>query len=285
MAIKFTREDLFKVKTFQEVKDKYSGGQVTIVGGSRLFHGAPILALKAASRMVSMVYFASPSEDEAVVSQIKSGLGSFVWVPREEVETYIEKSEAVLIGPGLMRSHESEKDFVCDDEGLRTRELTVGLMEKFPDKKWLVDGGSLQVISIADLPKGSAVTPNHKEFEMLFGEALKNNLEDRIIQVENLARDYRLVILTKDAVSVASDGETTYVIEGGSEGLIKGGVGDVIAGMVLGFMAKNTALFSLAAATLVIKRAAELLEQERGLMFNADDLVEAVPRAYKELMS
>ena len=34
--------------------------QITIIGGSDLFHGAPILALKTASRIVDMVFFTSP---------------------------------------------------------------------------------------------------------------------------------------------------------------------------------------------------------------------------------
>ena len=285
MAMKFTSENLKQSKTFVGVEDKYSGGQVTIVGGSRLFHGAPILALKAASRMVGMVYFSSPCEDEGVVSQIKAGLGSFVWVPRDEVEGYVEKSEAVLIGPGLMRSHESQKDFVCDDEGLKTRELTTSLVNRFPEKKWILDGGSLQVVEISDLPKGAVLPPNHKEFEMLFGEKLKQKLEERVAQIEKLAKDFRLIILSKDEVSIASDGDTTYLIEGGNEGLIKGGVGDVIAGVALGFMAKNESLFAVAAASLVVKKAAEKLAVARGMMFNADDLVEAVPEAFKQLVA
>lgn len=283
MRVNFTRENFKASKTFMEKGDKYSGGQVTIVGGSRLFHGAPILALRAASRMVSMVYLVSPSEDETVVSRIKASLGSFVWVPREEVESYIEKSEAILIGSGLMRSHESKSEFVCDDEGLRTRELTIGLIEKYPNKKWLLDGGSLQVIELTDIPKGAVITPNHREFEMLFGEKLKESLEGRTEQVERLAKDFRIVILTKDAISVASDGETTYIIEGGNDGLIKGGVGDVIAGVTLGFMAKNDPLFAVAAASLVVKKAAERLAVDKGQMFNADDLVDMVPMAFKEL--
>lgn len=285
MVIKFTQNELRKNKTFKEITDKYNGGQVAIVGGSRLFHGAPILALKAASRMVSMVYFSSPSEDEAVVTQIKAALGSFVWVSREEVEGYIEKSDAILIGPGLMRSHESQRDFVCDDEGLRTRDLTLSLVNKFPEKKWLLDGGSLQVLELADIPKGAVITPNHKEFEMLFGESLKKDIDERCRQIEKLAQDFRLIILTKDTVSIASDGQITYVIEGGNEGLIKGGVGDVIAGVTLGFMAKNEPLFSVAAATLIVKKAAEKLELKKGLMFNADDLAEIVPEVFWELTS
>lgn len=284
MVIKFTDKDLREGRSFEKVENKYSAGQVLIIGGSRLFHGAPILALKGASRLVSMTFFASPEEDKEVVNLIKTRLGSFVWIPREEMRSYINKADAVLIGPGMMRSHESKNDFVCDDEGLKTREQTLEVLRQYSNKKWIVDGGSLQVLRINEFPCGAVITPNKKEFEMLFGESLENNWDRRALQVEKLAQDYRLVILTKDEVSIASDGEKTYLIEGGNDGLVKGGVGDVIAGVALGFMAKSEGLWSIAAASFLVKKAAEKLARERDLMFNADDLVEIVPLIYKELV-
>ena len=74
----FSVSKLAECKTFEKIEDKYSAGQVTIIGGSKLFHGAPILSLKAASRLTSMVYFSSPEEDRRVVEEIKAGLSSFV---------------------------------------------------------------------------------------------------------------------------------------------------------------------------------------------------------------
>lgn len=286
MEIKIFGRDNFKEnKTFKEIDNKYSAGQVTVVGGSRLFHGAAILALKAASRMVSMTYFASPEEDKNFVDLIKSKLGSYVWVPRDDIDSYVLKSDAVLIGPGLMRSHIKEQDFVCDEEGMKTRNLTLSLFEKFPDKKWIVDGGSLQVISIHELPKGAIITPNHKEFEMLFKERLEKDIDIRCEQVRRVAEENNLVILTKDEVSVASDGKNVYKIAGGNEGLVKGGVGDVIAGVTLGFLAKNDGLFSISAASYLVKKAAERLAEKVDFMFNSDDLVNEVPSVYQNIVS
>lgn len=277
---KFDETKFAECKTFKNIGDKYSTGQVTIIGGSTLFHGAPILALKAASRMVSMTYFSSPVEDKGVVEKIKAGLSSFVWIDRSEIGTYIAKSDAILIGPGLMRSHSKEQGFACDAEGNETRKMSVDLFEKYPDKDWVVDGGTLQVVEVEDIPKGAVVTPNKKEFEMMFGEKLKENIEERCEQIFALAKKYELVVLTKDTVSIASDGKEIWSIEGGNNGLVKGGVGDAIAGLTVGLMAKNEALFSVCAATLLIKKAAEKLAATKGFMFNADDLVEVVPEIY-----
>jgi hydroxyethylthiazole kinase-like uncharacterized protein yjeF len=284
MKVKIFGDNQFKeCKTFKEIQDKYSSGQVTIIGGSKLFHGAPILSLKAASRLVSMVYFSTPEEDRSVAEKIKAGLSSFVWVDRDDLSGYVSKSDAVLIGPGLMRSHVKEHGYVCDTKGAETRKLSLDLFSKFPDKKWVVDGGTLQVVSVNDIPKKAVVTPNRKEFEMIFGEKLDTDFDKRCEQVLGLSNKYDLIVLIKDTVSLVSDGKEIWSIEGGNDGLVKGGVGDVIAGLTVGFMAKNEPVFSVCAASFLVKKAAEKLAKKQGFMFNSDDLVDTVPDAYGEL--
>src|SRR3989344_336830 len=148
----FDIEDLKKL--YRPAKDSYGedNGQVTIIGGSRLFYGAPILSLKVSSRIVDMVFFASPEPSVGRVSeQIKSKLLSFIWVPWDDVEAYIQKSDSLLIGPGFMRfgseiTPPEERGHENHTEGKITRELTKRLLSKFPDKKWVIDAGSLQVM-------------------------------------------------------------------------------------------------------------------------------------------
>jgi len=259
-----------------------TGGGVTIVGGSKLFHGAPLIALKAVSRIVSMVYFSSPEEDRGIAEKIKSSLLNFIWVPYSDVDRYVAKSEAALVGPGMMRSHISEHGFVCDMEGEQTRRISISLFKACPNQKWVVDGGTLQVTKVSELPGGAVVSPNKKEFMMLFGEEMNNNLDERAEQIFRLAKEHNLVILTKDDVSMVSDGVRVVRVTGGNEGLVKGCTGDLIAGLIVGFLAKDDGLFAAAAASYLTKKAAERLAEKRGFMFNADDLVDMVPEVYGE---
>ncbi len=270
-------------KTLKNIAGKHVAGQVTIIGGSKLFHGAPLLSLRGAARIVSMTYFSSPSEDKEVANIIKAGLSSFVWVPYDEVGNYVAKSDAVLIGPGMMRSHIKEQNFVCDTEGEETRRMCLDFFGKYPDRKWVVDGGALQVVKVEDIPKGAVVTPNGKEFEMMFGQKMEAVIDKRSEQVKQLAKKYNLVILTKDEVSIVSDGERVVKIYGGNDGLIKGGIGDSIAGVIVGLLAKDEPIFAAAAASFLVKKAAEKLAINQGMMFNADDVVEMVPKIYSEV--
>lgn len=281
---KFEEKWFLESKTFKDTKSKFSGGQVVIIGGSSLFHGAPIMALKASSRIAGMVYFACPKEDEGAANLIKSQLQAFVWIPEDDIDGYIEKSDAVLIGPGMMRSHVKEHGFVCDDEGQKTRDLTLGLFKKHSNKKWIVDGGALQVIRADELPAGAIVTPNSKEFEMVFGVSQPDNMNKRAEVVSEIAKKYGIVILTKDETSLVGDGERVILIDGGSDGLVKGGVGDVTAGLVLGFLAKDSHLNSCAFGSYLVKVAGKKLMDERNLMFSAQDLAEEIPVTYGSLL-
>lgn len=282
---KFTIEQLKTLWKPQNNSSKFDSGQVTVIGGSSLFHGAPLFSLKAASRLVDMVYFSGVESDKGVADQLKASLGNFIWVPRSDVEYYLSKSSAVLIGPGLMRysAQSHNGDMSCDDEGRVTRDLTITLLQKYPDQRWVIDGGSLQVIKAEEIPQGAIVTPNNREFEMLFGISLDfGNIDETVKIVSTKASQYQIIIAAKGPVSVVSNGEHTFLVDGGNAGLTKGGTGDLMAGLTVGFRAKNEGLLSAAAANFLVKKAAEELEQTRGLMFNTDDVADMVPQVWKK---
>jgi NAD(P)H-hydrate repair Nnr-like enzyme with NAD(P)H-hydrate dehydratase domain len=53
----FGNSDLDKLYKPANSSVKNENGLVTIIAGSRLFHGPPLVALKVASRVVDMVFF------------------------------------------------------------------------------------------------------------------------------------------------------------------------------------------------------------------------------------
>lgn len=91
-----------------------------------------------------------------------------------------------------------------------------------------------------------------------------------------MAKNFNCVIVVKGPVSYATDGETTYEIEGGNAGLTKGGTGDVLAGVTVGLLAKNPPLLAAAAASFMVKKTAEKLFETVGYNFNADDVSDKV---------
>ncbi len=251
---------------------KGQNGKVLIIGGSHLFHSSAFWALEIASRIVDMVYFSSTPMNNEIVKKLKSKFINGIIVPREKLEDYIAEADSILIGPGLPRPDGME---LGDDD---TKVLTEKFLMKYPNKKWVVDGGSLQVIDPEILPKTAIITPNKKEFKLLFGKDL--NPEN----VESHAKKFGLTILAKGVKDFICDSSSSIEISGGNAGLTKGGTGDVLAGLVVSFYAKNNAVLSAAAASYINKKAGESLGKRVGLYYNASDLVDEIPLVMREFI-
>lgn len=221
--------------------------QVTIIGGSKLFHGAPLLSLKTASRIVSMVFFSSPEPSVGrVAEKFKSKLFSFIWVPWPEAGEYVKKSDAALIGSGLMR-YQKEKKKVFDKAGEESKRITERFLRDFNQQQWVIDAGSLQVMDPKFIPQDAILTPNQKEFEMLFGQ--EPNQEPQA-----LARKYRCLILMKGDPTRVYSAQESAAVKGGNAGMAKGGVGDVLAGLTVALAAKNPPFLATCAASFIAKK-------------------------------
>lgn len=273
---------------------KGDNGKVLIIGGSDLFHSPAFWAFEIVSKIVDMVYFSSTEINNEVLKNLKAEFINGIIVPRGRVEEYVEDADCILIGPGLPR-----------DEGLEsgetsTKELTERLLSKFPEKKWVVDGGSLQTIDpevLRDL-NNAIITPNQKEFSKLFSAVIPNSFRDlemlKQVQhdnwqvqhdtVEQMAEKFGITILLKGEVDFVSNGERTIELIGGNAGMTKGGTGDVLAGLVSAFYAKNEAFISAACASFINKKAGESLGERVGIYFNASDLVAEIPKVMKEYL-
>lgn len=248
-------------------------GIITVIGGSELFHGAPLLSLTTASRIVDMVFFSSPEKSVGeAAARVKSKLFSFIWVPWDEVGEYIEKSDAILIGPGLMRYRKKESS--VDDEASReTRRITKDFLAKYPHKKWVIDAGSLQVMEADWIPAGAILTPNKKEYLKLFGE----------MPPEEASRQFGCTIILKGVTDTVCSQGACIRVEGGNAGMAKGGTGDTLAGLAVSLFAKNEALLAASCASYIAKKSGDELFGRMGTNFNADDLAKMVPEVLGKL--
>ena len=249
---------------------KGQNGKLLIIGGSKLFHSASIWAAEVASRIVDMVFYSSIDENNEIV---KGKFQNGIVVPRIKLEHYINEADTILIGPGLPREEGVEEG---DDD---TKDLTENLLKNYPDKKWVIDGGSLQVIKPDILPKNSIITPHHQEFEILFG--MKGTVESS----SDMAKKYGITILLKGPIDIVCNINECFEIVGGNAGMTKGGTGDVLAGLVASFYCKNGPVLSASAASFVAKKSAEKLSEKMGTFFNATDLANEIPEVLKSLLT
>ncbi len=305
-------------------KDSHKGqnGRVLVIGGSELFHTSIFWSADVASRVVDLVHFVSPAnENNAVVrTRIKEGFWSGIVVDWGEVEAYIREDDVVLIGPGMSRVEDSEitndktqitkQDQRSNNQmktllvnaGMRddTRTIVNTLLKKYPEKRWVVDGGALQEVDPGLLNGNMIITPHLGEWERLLGkmpnskaqiskqgQSSNDKMRNEVCKAEKFSKSYGgVTVLLKnvDGKDVVVNNEERWEIGGGNEGLTKGGTGDVLAGLVGAFYCKNPGWLAAGAASFVVKKAADELYRERGVYYNTSDLVNGVGRVMGEMM-
>jgi len=265
-------------KIYQPPKDSHKGqnGRLLVIGGSPLFHAAPFWAARVASKVVDLVHFSSPdNEANALVRQkLKEGFWQGIVIDYGEVESYIEEDEVILIGPGMTREAETSK--IIND-----------LLGRYPNKRWVVDGGALQECDPNLLNDKMIITPHQGEWARLMDKIHDsgfmihdwNNLQERTEVIKRASeRLGGVTILAKGMVDVVCRGNEVMEVSGGNAGMTKGGTGDVLAGLTAALYCKNEAFDSAVTASKTNKRAAEALAGRVGVYFNADDLVDEVPK-------
>lgn len=280
-----TVEDFKTISLPMPGSHKGQNGRLLIIGGSHLFHAASIWALEVASRVVDLVHFASVPENNVLV---KSLFRNGIVVPRSDVDEYIEEDDCILIGPGMMRDEE-------------TAQLTHRLLTAYPQKQWVIDAGALQMLDLSDIPHNAILTPHHGEFAQLW-EKLQGT-GDRVQGTEHasdedkvkfFAKQFHCVVLLKGEKDIAcSGGECDEkicklgecrIIEGGNEGMTKGGTGDVLAGLIAALACKNDPFLATIAGSLINKTASDELYETVGPFFNTSDLASQIPKTMKELL-
>lgn len=247
---------------------KGQNGRVLIIGGSSLFHSASIWAAEIASRLVDIVHYSSTQENNEIFLLLKKKFHNGIVVPQKDLFRYVAEDDAILVGPGMMRE---------GNEGQFTRNLTEKLIKKFPEKRFVFDAGSLQMMDpnwLLDLKVPAILTPHKIEFENLFNG-------DRI---EKVAEKYHCVVLLKAIDDHISDGREEIIVKGGNQGLTKGGTGDLLAGLCVSFYAKNDPVTSAVIASYILKKTADKLSQTSGYWYNIDDLIHEIPHVLNEVV-
>lgn len=306
-----TKEDIASLYIPPSTSHKGENGKLLIVGGSHFFHAASLWSLEVASRIVDLVHYASVPENNELVQQAKQEFRNGIVVHREDIERYIEEDDAILIGPGMVRKEETTNRNPHEpkvlhtlsqivqiiDEGTQTEELTNYVLQKYPQKKWVIDAGALQMVNVELIPKGSVLTPHHGEFASVFARvsqiaSVPSSEMSFVEQIQWVAHTLHCIVLVKGKEDVVCNGTDEsqksgecWSISGGNAGMTKGGTGDVLAGLIAALCCNNDPLLATIAGSYINKQAGDNLYTSVGPFFNASDLAQQIPITMKNVLS
>ncbi|BDC18298.1 NAD(P)H-hydrate dehydratase [Acidianus sp. HS-5] len=266
---------MFNIKKREMKSRKGAGGRVLIIGGSKTFSGAPSLSGLASLRTgADLVYVASPGQTAYTIASYSPDLIAIKLSGEninsknlEELKPWIEKSNAVVIGPGMGLAEETVE---------ASKEIVSYLKEI--NKPAVIDADALKAIKGFTLYPSAVITPHAGEFKIFFGYAVKDNPRERITQVINSAKNANCVVLLKGYFDVISDGTNFRLNKTGNPGMTVGGTGDTLTGIVATLMAQGLSSFDAASIGAFINGlAGSLAYAKYSNHITPSDLIDEIP--------
>ena len=242
---------------------KGQNGVVLIIGGSKTYHGAPVLAAKAAVRFCDLVYFASTTENNALVRKMKLGTANVICVPKSRFAFALKHATCVLVGNGM-------------DANAKTKAAVSAVLRS--KKRCVIDAAALRVLPVNLLHAGVILTPNTPEFKSAFGLPASSE------NARKMSKKYGCAMLLKGKSDIVACGGKCVRVPGGNAGMTKGGTGDVLAGLCAALFSQcDDPLRAAYTASLLNKRAGEGLFRSYKYNFSSEDLADSLAEAAAKL--
>ncbi len=199
----------------------------------------------------------------------------------DELVNNIENSDVILSGPGIGTESKAKK---C-----------VELILKKASSPVVLDADAINIVSgKIDLLKQNSerikivLTPHPGEFSKLIGKSKEEINLNRISLSSEFAVKHGVFIVLKGhhTVIASPDGEI-YINQTGNPGMATAGSGDVLSGIITGFMAQFSETVSiakiLAAAVFIHGYSGDLAKKKKSeVSMTASDIIKFIPKAIKK---
>ena len=268
---------------------KYSAGKVFVIAGSSKLPGASFLTTNAVLKCGAGSSVLAFPKSIKTLAQQKLGSATVLAYEDEkkeylsetnlkELEEKINWADVIAIGPGLGREES-------------TINAVIEILKTNKAKKIVIDADAIHALGNEEYKKlnlkGKVLTPHHKEFADMIGIGL-DELEKNLLNYgKNFSTESGSYLVLKGAPTIIFNpsGEA-FINTAGNPGLAKFGSGDVLTGMIAGFLAQTDEIEeALISAVYIHSLAADLLlEEKTEYGYTSEDLIEEIPNAIKFIL-
>ena len=226
--------------------NKGSFGRILVFAGSNEMPGAASLTCSAAYKVggglvcacvlpqvASVIYH---WQREVVTRTVPEKNGMYCKKSLESAIEEIIRADVIVIGPGIGRSPDVT-EFV--QELVKTSQAPI-----------VADADALFALSedvniLKQLKAPCIITPHPGEMSRLTGLSVPEILDNTAETAVNFAKEFKVVTLLKDAHTIIANPNGNYYINTtGTNALSKAGTGDVLTGIIAGFIAQGLDVFS-----------------------------------------
>jgi len=285
----FTREDIPPDLFFRPLSShKGNFGHLLVIAGSRGMTGAAALVSLAALRVgAGLVTLGIPQSLNPIL-EVKLTEVMTLPLPETEEGTISSKAldkinkfacrcKALVLGPGLSTQEE-------------TKELVKKVMTSLKIPLVLDADGINALIENIELitryPAPIIITPHPGELSKLLSLSIPEVQKDRILSSRILAEKTQKVVILKGARTVITDEQgNSWVNSTGNPGMASGGSGDVLSGMIGGFLVQGIDPPMAAKVGVYLHGLAGDLavKEKEQLSLIAGDILENIPRTIRSL--
>lgn len=257
-------------------KESHKGifGHVLNIAGSEFYSGAAyfssISALKVGCGLSTLA-----STDE-VLSSVAALSPDIILMPLDRLnKEIIEKYQTVSIGCGLS----------TENKAVNTFKKMLNLLEKSAIPV-VIDADGLNILSMLkdiELPPNLILTPHPKEMARLMGTDANDIIKHSDFWAKKCSEKYNCTTVLKLHETIITDNKGDFYINNtGNSALAHGGSGDVLCGMITGFLAQGVNLFnSCCLAVYLHGLSAELAGEDLTQYCTlSSDLLNYIPKAF-----
>ena len=223
-----------------EDSNKGTFGKLLMIVGSKGMSGAAFLSATAAYRCgAGLVRIFTEESNRVILQQL---------LPEAVIITYSDDREHMV---SSLLELIAWADVLCVGGGLGTgdaaREL-IGRVLETNTKPCVLDADGLNLIAESEQYKSLLkatkatyiITPHMKEMSRLSRETVSKLQDKRLEQLRRFTREYPVVCVLKDArTTVLQRGKQLYLNTTGCAAMAKAGAGDVLAGIIAGFVVQG----------------------------------------------
>lgn len=208
-------------------------GKVLIIAGNHEIFGALYFSAKASYKSgVGIVYTYTHENNKVAINTKLPEAINFTYsnFNEDDLKNLLNKSDVCLIGCGLGTNEISRNifDYVCENY----------------DKPIVIDADGINLIDnknidIISSKRNVILTPHINEMKRLCERlGLKTTLSNMDI-AKCFYNTYKINLLLKDSISIFCENEQIYINCSGDSTLAKGGSGDILAGVIAGYIAQG----------------------------------------------
>ncbi|MFN0290770.1 NAD(P)H-hydrate dehydratase [Pedobacter helvus] len=222
----FIRKTIVPRKRFSH---KGTYGHALVIAGNTQTMGAALLSAGACLHTGAGLVSACISAAGLIALNVS--LPEVMYLSREELATTdLKKYQAIAIGPGLGVEESQQK-------------LLKRLLQQ--NKPLVIDADALNICATqpslqSQIPAQSILTPHVKEFDRLFG--VHHNWWQRVQTAKQKAQELQVTVVLKNQYTfVCLPNGDVCINTTGNPAMAQGGMGDVLTGMIVSFLAQGYA--------------------------------------------